>query len=101
MVSVVPEVPAGDRGARHLVRSFGLPGGGAIPSGLTGPAEELAGLPHRGKLGYLDGRLAMIQLTEGNLLEAGTEALVNTINTIGVMGLRDARHLVGEEATGG
>jgi O-acetyl-ADP-ribose deacetylase (regulator of RNase III) len=25
-------------------------------------------------------------LTQGNLLEAGTEALVNTVNTVGVMG---------------
>lgn len=28
----------------------------------------------------------MITLTRGNLLEAGTEALVNTVNTVGVMG---------------
>jgi O-acetyl-ADP-ribose deacetylase (regulator of RNase III) len=28
----------------------------------------------------------MIKLTQGNLLEAGTEALVNTVNTVGVMG---------------
>lgn len=28
----------------------------------------------------------MITLTQGNLLEAGTEALVNTVNTVGVMG---------------
>jgi O-acetyl-ADP-ribose deacetylase (regulator of RNase III) len=28
----------------------------------------------------------MIKLTEGNLLKAGTEALVNTVNTVGVMG---------------
>jgi len=28
----------------------------------------------------------MIKLTEGNLLEAGTEALVNTVNTVGVRG---------------
>ena len=28
----------------------------------------------------------MIKLTEGNVLEAGTEALVNTVNTVGVMG---------------
>jgi O-acetyl-ADP-ribose deacetylase (regulator of RNase III) len=28
----------------------------------------------------------MVKLIEGNLLEAGTEALVNTVNTVGVMG---------------
>lgn len=28
----------------------------------------------------------MIKFTEGNLLEAGTEVLVNTVNTVGVMG---------------
>ena len=28
----------------------------------------------------------MITVTRGNLLEAGTEALVNTVNTVGVMG---------------
>jgi O-acetyl-ADP-ribose deacetylase (regulator of RNase III) len=28
----------------------------------------------------------MIKYTQGNLLEAGTEALVNTVNTVGVMG---------------
>lgn len=28
----------------------------------------------------------MINFTQGNLLEAGTEALVNTVNTVGVMG---------------
>ena len=28
----------------------------------------------------------MIRFTQGNLLEAGTEALVNTVNTVGVMG---------------
>jgi O-acetyl-ADP-ribose deacetylase (regulator of RNase III) len=28
----------------------------------------------------------MIKLTQGNLLKAGTEALVNTVNTVGVMG---------------
>jgi len=28
----------------------------------------------------------MIQITRGNLLEADTEALVNTVNTVGVMG---------------
>jgi O-acetyl-ADP-ribose deacetylase (regulator of RNase III) len=30
--------------------------------------------------------LAMIEYTEGNLLNANTEALVNTVNTVGVMG---------------
>lgn len=28
----------------------------------------------------------MIRFTQGNLLEANTEALVNTVNTVGVMG---------------
>ena len=28
----------------------------------------------------------MITFTEGNLLDAKTEALVNTVNTVGVMG---------------
>lgn len=28
----------------------------------------------------------MIRYTEGNLLESGAEALVNTVNTVGVMG---------------
>jgi len=28
----------------------------------------------------------MIKFTQGNLLEAGTEALVNTVNTVGIMG---------------
>ena len=28
----------------------------------------------------------MLTLTRGNILEAGTEALVNTVNTVGVMG---------------
>jgi len=28
----------------------------------------------------------MIQYTQGNLLEADVEALVNTVNTVGVMG---------------
>ena len=28
----------------------------------------------------------MITFTQGNLLEARTEALVNTVNTVGVMG---------------
>jgi O-acetyl-ADP-ribose deacetylase (regulator of RNase III) len=28
----------------------------------------------------------MITFTQGNLLEANTEALVNTVNTVGVMG---------------
>src|ERR1700721_4472088 len=30
--------------------------------------------------------LLMITFTEGNLLKANTEALVNTVNTVGVMG---------------
>jgi O-acetyl-ADP-ribose deacetylase (regulator of RNase III) len=28
----------------------------------------------------------MIEFTQGNLLEANVEALVNTVNTVGVMG---------------
>lgn len=33
----------------------------------------------------------MIELTKGNLLEAPAEALVNTVNTVGIMGLGIAR----------
>jgi hypothetical protein len=32
------------------------------------------------------GRLPMITFTQGNLLDADVDALVNTVNTVGVMG---------------
>lgn len=35
---------------------------------------------------FLDGTSDMIRFTQGNLLEADAEAVVNTVNTVGVMG---------------
>jgi hypothetical protein len=36
--------------------------------------------------GIMEVRITMIELTHGNLLEADVEALVNTVNSVGVMG---------------
>ncbi len=38
----------------------------------------------------------MIQFTQGNLLEADVDAVVNTVNTVGVMKLTPARAMISE-----
>src|SRR5438445_6002870 len=38
------------------------------------------------RVGYTNAGTAMIELVQGNLLEATSEALVNTVNCVGVMG---------------